>query len=269
MRIANIVAAFAALRKGQAKARATKCWFLCGAQKMVAAGQRPSSVKHRLKPIPPVSTGLAARLKFAGFLLCWAAASAALVDRVAVTVGNEVITETEILRSIELTAFLNGDAPSFAAEAKRQAAEREVEQQLIRREMELGHYPEAPDDQAAALLDSTAKNLGGEEEMERQLAALGLTVRDLEQHLLWQLTLVRFIDLRFRPAIQITAQDVQEYYQREIVPKQKPGEAVRLADVRERILETLSAQRADRQLDEWLKHEKAITRIEYKKEAFE
>jgi hypothetical protein len=197
------------------------------------------------------------------------AAHAVIVDRVAVTVGNQVITETEILRSIALTAFLNGETPSFTPESKRQAAEREVEQQLIRREMEVGHYPEATDDQAAALLDTTAKNLGGEEEMERQLAARGLTVRDLEQHLLWQLTLVRFIDLRFRPAIQITTQDVEDYYRREIVPKQKPGQPVRLADVREQILETLSAQRADQQLDEWIKHEKAITRIEYKVEAFQ
>lgn len=203
-------------------------------------------------------------------ILCAASlAQAVVVDRIAVIVGNQVITETEILRSLALSAFLNGEKPSFTAENKRQAAEREVEQRLIRREMELGHYPEATDDQAAELLDSTAKNLGGEEEMERQLAAAGLTVRDLEQHLLWQLTLVRFIDLRFRPAIQVTAQDVQDYYRREILPKQKPGQPVRLADVREEILETLSAQRADQQLDEWLKHAKAITRIEYKKEAFE
>ena len=194
---------------------------------------------------------------------------AVVVDRIAVIVGNQVITETEILRSIALTAFLNGDAPSFTSENKRQAAEREVEQRLIRREMELGHYPGASDDQAAELLDRTAKNVGGEDVMEKQLAARGLTVRDLEQHLLWQLTLVRFIDLRFRAAIQITAQDIQEYYRNEVLPKQAPGQRLRLADVRDRIFQTLSVQRADQQLDEWLKHEKAITRIEYKKEAFE
>jgi hypothetical protein len=202
--------------------------------------------------------------------LCLASlASAIVVDRIAVTVGNQVITETEILRDIALTAFLNGEQPSFTLENKRKAADREVEQKLIRREMDLGHYPEASDDQAAELLDSTAKNVGGEEELERRLKSAGLTVSDLEQHLLWQLTLVRFIDLRFRPAIQVTAQDVQEYYTREFLPRQKPGQQVRLADVRDEIQETLSAQRADQQLDEWLKHEKVITRIDYKKEAFE
>ena len=34
-----------------------------------------------------------------------------VVDRIAVTVGNQVITETEILRDIALTAFLNGEKP--------------------------------------------------------------------------------------------------------------------------------------------------------------
>jgi hypothetical protein len=196
-------------------------------------------------------------------------ANAIVVDRIAVTVGNQVITETEILREITLTAFLNGEKPSFTPENKRKAAEREVEQKLIRREMELGHYPEGADEDAAELLDTTAKNVGSEEELERQLAELGLTVRDLEQHLLWQLTLVRFIDLRFRPAIQVTAQDVQQYYTREFLPKQEPGQQVSLSEVREQILQSLTAQRADQQLDEWLKHAKAITRIEYKKEAFE
>jgi hypothetical protein len=192
----------------------------------------------------------------------------AVVDRIAVTVGNQVITETEILREIALTAFLNGEKPAFTAEKKRQAADQLVEQKLVRKEMEMGRYPEATDEQAKELLATTAKNVGGEEQMKRLLAADGLTENDLEQHLLWQLTLVRFIDLRFRPAIQVTAEDVQDYFRKEIVPKQQPGHPVRLGEVRDKILETLSAQRADQQLDEWLKHAKTTTRIDYKSEAF-
>jgi hypothetical protein len=196
-------------------------------------------------------------------------AGATVVDRIAVTVGNQVITETEVLQDIALTAFLNGEKPVYTPESKRAAADREVEQKLIRKEMELGHYPEATKEQAQELLDKTAKNVGGQAEMERQLAALGLTVSDLEKNLLWQLTLTHFIDLRFRPAIQVTAEDVRDYYTREVLPKEKPGQGRRLADVRDDILAKLSAQRADQQLDEWLKHEKAITRIDYKKEAFQ
>ena len=193
----------------------------------------------------------------------------AVVDRVAVTVGNQVITETEILREIALTAFLNDEKPAFTLENKRKAADQLVEQRLVRKEMEMGHYPEASDDQAKDLLEKTAKNVGGEEALQRRLAADGLTEDDLAKHLLWQLTLVRFIDSRFRPAIQVSAQDVQDYFRREVAPKEKPGQAVRLADVRDQILETLSAQRADQQLDEWLKHAKTTTHIEYKPGAFQ
>ena len=193
----------------------------------------------------------------------------AVVDRIAVTVGNQVITETEILREIALTAFMNDEKPAFTPQNKRKAADQLVEQKLVRKEMELGRYPEATSEQAKDLLAETRKNLGGEDAMRRQLAVAGLTEDDIEKHLLWQLTLVRFIDLRFRPAIQVTAQDVQEYFRREVLPKQPPGQPVRLADVRQKIQETLYAQRADQQLDEWLAHAKSTTRIDYKREAFE
>lgn len=201
-------------------------------------------------------------------LVVAALAGAAIVDRIAVTVGNQVITETEILREISLAAFLNGDKPVYTPEEKRRAADRLVEQKLVRREMEMGNYPGATEEQKKILLEETAKHVGGEQSMRQQLASLGLTEADLEQHLQWQLTLVRFIDLRFRPAIQVTAEEIQAYYQEQVVPKQRPGEPIRLQDVREQILQTLSAAKADALLDEWLKHAKSTTRITYRDEAF-
>jgi hypothetical protein len=208
-------------------------------------------------------TGSHSRQAFAAVLFFFLA----VVDRIAVTVGNQVITETEILREIALTAFLNGEKPSFTPENKRKIADQLVEQKLVHKEMDMGHYPVATDEQAKALVDQTAANVGGEQALLQKLAADGLTPDDLEKHLLWELTLVRFIDMRFRP--EITAQDVVDYFRKEILPKQKPGETIRLADKRDEILRILSAQRANQQVDEWLKHAKATTRIEYKKEAFQ
>ena len=189
--------------------------------------------------------------------------TAGVVDRIAVTVGDQVITETEILREIAMTAFLNGDKPSFTAAEKRKAADRLVEQKLVRKEMVLGHYPAATTEQADELLAATEKRVGGDVELRSRLALYGLTPDDLERHLQWQATLVHFIDLRFRPAIQVTAADVRDYYAKEVGPKQK------FADVSNQILETLSAQRADAQLDEWLAHAKTTTRIDYKQKVFE
>ena len=108
------------------------------------------------------------------------------------------------------------------------------------------------------------------QELQRQLAADGLTQDDLEKHLLWQLTLVRFIDLRFRPAIQVTAKDVQDYFgPGDRSPSRSPGEPAPPGRCARRDPGDALGQRADQQLDEWLKHAKTTTRIDYKKEAFQ
>src|SRR6266498_3287027 len=80
------------------------------------------------------------------FALCVVACRAEIIDRVAVVVGNRVITESEILREVRLTAFLNGEPLDFGAASRRKTAERLVEQRLIRNEMESNLYPiPAPD----------------------------------------------------------------------------------------------------------------------------
>src|SRR4051794_35389941 len=50
--------------------------------------------------------------------------SAAVIDRVAVVVGNTVITETEVLQEARLEAFLNQAPLDLSAQQRRTAAER-------------------------------------------------------------------------------------------------------------------------------------------------
>ena len=73
-------------------------------------------------------------------LLLACIAGAEIIDRVAVTVDKRVITESEIVRQIRITAFLNNEQPDFSASSKRVTADRLVEQVLIRRELESTRY---------------------------------------------------------------------------------------------------------------------------------
>src|SRR5207248_11380001 len=68
------------------------------------------------------------------------ACRAEIIDRIAVVVGNSVITESEILREIRLTAFLNGEPVDFSPIVKRKTAERLVEQRLIGNEITASLY---------------------------------------------------------------------------------------------------------------------------------
>ena len=196
-------------------------------------------------------------------------AGAAVIDRVAVSVGLEAITESEIEREIRLTALLNNASADLIPASKRKAAERLVEQTLIRREIELSRYPR-PDmkeiDQSLEQLKTV--RFGGEKGFQAALGRLNLTEQDVRRQVLWQTTLLRFIEMRFRPGVHVTEQDIREYFDREIKAVTNNGQ-VSLEEYRDRIEQAISGQRADQEMDAWMKEVRSRTRIEYHAEAFE
>jgi hypothetical protein len=195
--------------------------------------------------------------------------AAEVLDRVAVSIGNQVITESQLIQEIKLNSFLNNEPPNFSTAAKRESADRLIEQKLVRKEMDLGHYPSAAPAEAVAIIQNLLKTrVHGREEFDLQLKAAGITFAELQDHLLWGLTLSHFVDLRFRPAVQVTNRDVTRYYQEKIVPTFNATQKPTLDDVRTRIEETLRAERSDGELDTWLKDTRSRTPIQYQKEVF-
>ena len=87
---------------------------------------------------------------------------AALIDSIAVTVGTQAITESQIDEQIRLAAFTNHSDPVFTPESRKKAADELVEQALIRREMSFGTYPPIPETQIESALASTSKANDGE-----------------------------------------------------------------------------------------------------------
>ncbi len=67
--------------------------------------------------------------------------SAEIIDRIVITVGNQVITQSQVDDEIRVTAFLNHEKVDLSAAARKQAASRLIEQALIKREMDLSRYP--------------------------------------------------------------------------------------------------------------------------------
>jgi hypothetical protein len=192
-----------------------------------------------------------------------------VLDRAAVTIGNQVITESQIMEEIKLSAFLNNEPPNFSTASKRAAADRLIEQKLVRKEMDLGRYPSAAPEEATAIIDNLLKTRANSRaDFDNQLKAAGITLAELEEHLLWGLTLSHFVDLRFRPAVQVTNRDITAYYQEKIVPTFSATQKPTLNDVRSRIAELLTAQRSDAELDAWLKDTRSRTPIQYEKEVF-
>jgi hypothetical protein len=180
---------------------------------------------------------------FAAVMIC-GAARPAVVDRIAVVVGGDVITESEVLEEVRMTEFLNGHPLNLGPAERRAAAERLVDQQLIRNEMKIGSYPEPPEANVDATLATFRKQRfgGSDAAMRASLQAYGLTEDELKAHVRWQLAALRFTNIRFRTGIPSTAQQGSA--------RAKDGSV-------------------EQQLDAWLKEKRAGAKIKFYPEAFQ
>ncbi len=204
-------------------------------------------------------------------VLAFPAAPAEILDRIAVTIGDRVITEQQIIHEIRVAAFLNREKPDLSAGAKRDAAERLIKQELIRREMESTHYPLPDKNEADTLEAQIVTQYGGEATYSTALGTSGLTRAEVHEQLWWQLTTLRFIDYRFRPAVHVPGTDVESYYKDQVEKWKAQGQTniPTIDDSRDSIEQILTAQRVDQALDSWLDEARKQLTIRYRKEAFE
>lgn len=191
--------------------------------------------------------------------LAGAIAFAAMIDRVAIVVDKAPILDSGIDRDIRITSFLNRQSPDFSIVSRKQAASRLIDQAMIRAEIRSGDYPVAPSNEAAELLAEIRKDRGENKTQFRQmLARAGITEDELTDRLLWEMTVLRFIDARFRSGATVSDEQIEGYFKAR--RKQFPGT---LDQERAKISDLLTGEQVNTLLDEWLKQKRRETRIEY------
>ena len=111
---------------------------------------------------------------------------------------------------------------------------------------------------------------GSEQRLRDVLQSYGLTEPELREQLLWQITVLQFIDQRFRGEVVVTDDDVHGYYNQHIADlrRQYPGNTS-LETLAPRIRSTLEGQRVNQSLNEWLDQARKSERVEFKQGAFE
>ncbi len=180
--------------------------------------------------------------------------AAEVIDRIAITVANQVITASQVDEEVRVTAFLNNEKLDLSPGEKKKAAVRLIDQALIKREMDLSRYPLPALSDADGALKDVKTHYSNPAGFEPALNDFGITEAQLQQHLWWQLTVLRFVDYRFRPGIQVPDSDVEAYYQQQLRKWKEQGvqPAPSLADERAQIEEILTQQQIDDSLDRWL-----------------
>jgi len=196
---------------------------------------------------------------------------AVVLDRIAVVVGKHAIKTSDIDRDLRITAFLNRQPLDVTSQSKRQSAERLIDQEIIREEIVTGDYRRPADSDAMAFEKQLVHDRfgGSSAHFDEALAHYGLTEVELRPQLLWQLTVLRFIDQRFRAGVFVSDEDVRAYYDqhRDQLQKQHPKDAS-FETLKEKIRTSLEGEQVNQNFNAWLEESRKRYRIEYKLEAF-
>lgn len=193
-----------------------------------------------------------------------------VLDRIAVTVGKHVISEGDILLDLRIAAFLDQKAVDASGDQKRKTADRLVDQYLLLQEASTSHQalPTAAD--AQQLLDQVKAQYATETEYRAALARYGVTEAQLSEHLLNGIRALRFTDLRFRPEVQLSDDDLHDYY--DAMAQQwrraNPAQVPTFEASRDQIEKLLTDQRVTQALDRWLGTTRSETQILYKEPVF-
>ncbi|MBV8631974.1 MAG: peptidylprolyl isomerase [Silvibacterium sp.] len=187
-----------------------------------------------------------------------------VLDRVVGVINGDVILESDVneemrFASIEPFSLARDlDTPKGAA---RRVANRMLILQQMKEQNQLGikitdeEVQKAITDVRTHTPECRKYHCTTEEGWKAFLDAHGLTERAVFDHWRQRLEILRFIDLRFRSGIRISSQEIQDYYQKSIVPvyqrqNQKPPP---VGEISERIQEILLQQHVNGLLQDWLK----------------
>lgn len=175
-------------------------------------------------------------------------AQAVIVDRIAIIAGKQIIKDSDLVNDLRLTAFFNQEQLTLTPTARKKAANRLLEQCFIREELEAGDFPVATTADTQDALDKLIKSRYRTELAYKQaLASYGISEQDLKARLQWQLTVLRFIDLRFGSSIFVSDDDIRKYYDSH---KQQYSDDLNAS--RSKIQDTLTGNRTTTAFYEWL-----------------
>ncbi len=188
--------------------------------------------------------------------LAGSAVAGPIVDRVVTNVNGHVVLQSDWEQEIAFEALTNGRDPDSFTSAEREASlNRLIDQELLREQVRPSQP--APADQVAARVAEVRKlnpDCTTEERWHATLQRYGLTQSAVEKRLGDEIRLMRLVEDRLRPSIQIDEHAVETYYQDELLPAMKKAgsRAAPLTDVVGRIKDLLAEKKMNELLSGWL-----------------
>lgn len=182
-----------------------------------------------------------------------------VIDRVAARVENDIILLSDVRMLARYQQLVDGKSESDA-----QILDRLIDQWIVRNEAETARFPRPSDEDIARGVERVQKSFTSPEEYETRKKQIGLTDANIRNMVSSQLYLSNYLDSRFRPSVRIEAKDVQDFYDKALIPRaQARGqEPPSLDAARDAIHEALVQRSIDEQAERWLNESRGRVHVE-------
>ncbi len=181
-----------------------------------------------------------------------------IVDRIVATVNGHAILQSDWEDALHYEAFIAEHSPEKLTFVDRKAAlDRLIDQELLRQQIRPSDFQHASDQEVAARIQEIRAQYPGAQSDSGWSAALiryGLTEKQLKNRVALQLDLLRLVDARLRPTVQIDSKSIESYYNQELLPqlRQAGTQQIPLAQASPKIKELLTQRKIDQLLTAWL-----------------
>jgi parvulin-like peptidyl-prolyl isomerase len=188
----------------------------------------------------------------------WLAAQQ-IIDRVVARVENDVILLSDVRSLSRYQQFLDGKS-----ESDEQILDRLIDQWIVRTEAEVAHSPHPSDPEIDKAVSRLRASFASEQEYDDRKRQAGLSDQEIRAMAAAQLYLSNYLDSRFRPAVQVDPQAIEQFYENAVVPRAKARgqEPPTLEAARDLIQEALVQNGINEQADRWLKESRLRLHIE-------
>jgi hypothetical protein len=182
-----------------------------------------------------------------------------LLDQIAARVESDIILLSEVRTLSRYQMLVDGKAESDAA-----ILDRLIDQWIVRSEADTARFPHPTDVEIVHGVEHLQASFASPEEYEGRKKQSELSDKEIRRMVAEQLYLSNYLDSRFRPAVQVDAKQVEDFYQQAVVPRAKAhNQAPPPLDAsREYIQEALVQRGINDQAEVWLKESRARLHVE-------
>jgi len=222
---------------------------------------------HRFRANRTIAVSAALLFIFCSGLWLPVARAADVIDRIVATVNGHIILQSDLDEALCYEALLSGrSVAQFSDDDRRAALDRLIDQELLGEQMKSASFQHASEAEAASQVAEARKlypEAATPEGWQTLLARFGLTEKTLIAHVEQQIDLIRLVDARLRPAVQIDSKSIEAYYREKFVPQLKESGAgeVSLADVSGKIRELLTEEKVNELMVSWLQSLRSESKV--------